>query len=299
MAYKRMGFALSGLCRCLGRARRYGTLVMFGHTVFSLSFAALSLLCASAGRPRFGTLFWAGLAFLSARTGANALNRAVDAQIDGRNPRTAGRQIPRGEVTSGETLALSAVCFLLLIFSAGMLNPVCLLLSPLALLLMSGYSYTKRFTWLCHLVLGVTCACAPVGAWLAVTGRFALRPLLLGAANCLWTAGFDILYGTQDYEFDLAHGLYSIPVRFGLRRALQISAAFHLLALLALLAFGLLEARMGPLFWMGFAGIAALMALQHRMVTPDRRDKAQLASYNVSQLTSLLLLFCGVLDVYL
>ena len=130
MAYKRMGFALSGLRSCLGRARRYGTLVMFGHTVFSLSFAALSLLCASGGRPRFATLFWAGLAFLSARTGANALNRAVDAQIDGRNPRTAGRQIPRGEVTSGETLALSAVCFLLLIFSAGMLNPVCLCRFP-------------------------------------------------------------------------------------------------------------------------------------------------------------------------
>lgn len=299
MAFKRMEPPLPVLRRCLNKARRYGTLVMFGHTVFSLSFAVLSLLCASGGRPRFYTLFWAGLAFLSARTGANALNRAVDARIDKRNPRTACRQIPRGEVSVGETLALTAACFLLLLLSAGMLGPLCLLLSPLALLMMSGYSYTKRFTWLCHLVLGVTCACAPVGAWLAVTGRFALRPLLLGAANCLWTAGFDILYSTQDYEFDHSHGLHSIPVRFGLRRSLSISTAFHLLALLALGGFGLLEARMGPLFWVGFAGIAALMALQHGMVTPTRRDKAQLASYSVSQLTSLLLLLCGVLDVYL
>ncbi|MCA5010760.1 UbiA family prenyltransferase, partial [Clostridioides difficile] len=116
-----------------------------------------------------------------------------------------------------ETLVLVAACFLVMVFSASRLNLLCLLLSPLALFLMTIYSYTKRFTWTCHLVLGITCACAPVGAWLAVTGKFSLIPLFFGAANCLWTAGFDIIYGSQDYEFDKANGLHSIPVQFGVR----------------------------------------------------------------------------------
>ena len=137
--------------KLIRKLRAYGTLVMFSHTIFSLSFGAVAFLAASNGRPRLWTAAWAALAFLSARTGANALNRAVDAKIDAKNPRTAGRQIPRGEISVRETVALSAACFALLVVSAAMLNPLCLVLSPLALLMMAFYSYTKRFTWLCHL----------------------------------------------------------------------------------------------------------------------------------------------------
>lgn len=285
--------------KLIRKLHAYGTLVMFSHTIFSLSFGAIAFLAASNGRPRLWTAAWAALAFLSARTGANALNRAVDAKIDAKNPRTAGRQIPRGEISVRETVALSLFCFALLVVSAAMLNPLCLVLSPLALLMMASYSYTKRFTWLCHLFLGATCGIAPVGAWLAVTGRLSLPPLLLGAANCLWTAGFDVIYGCQDYDFDRQNGLHSIPVRFGVAGALRISTAFHIAALGCLATFLLLEPHMGPLFGAGLLAAAGLMAVQHTMVTPQRLEGVNTASYSISQLTSLALLVFGILDIYL
>lgn len=290
---------MNPLKKCYRKLRDYGKLVMFSHTIFSLSFGLAALLAASGGRPPLRTAFWAALCFLGARTGANALNRAVDAKIDAKNPRTASRQIPRGEISVRETVVLTLCCFGAMLLGAAMLNPLCLLLSPMALFLMFSYSYTKRFTWLCHLVLGVTCACAPVGAWLAVTGRFSLPPLLLGGANCLWTAGFDILYGSQDYDFDRANGLHSIPVRFGVAGALHISAWFHVLALGCLAFFGILQPEMGIFFTCGLVAIAALMILQHRMVSPEKLENVNIASYSISQLTSLTLLICSVLDIYL
>lgn len=285
---------------CIRKLRSYGRLVMFTHTVFSLSFAAVALLVAAGGRPDFWTVVWAGLAFLSARTGANALNRAVDAGIDARNPRTANRQIPRGEVGVGETVLFTLACFAVMVFAAFQLNPLCAVLSPAALFLMTVYSYTKRFTCLCHLVLGLTCACAPAGAWLAVTGRFSWEVFFLGGANCLWTAGFDIIYGAQDYDFDRANGLHSIPAAFGVPWALRISTLFHLGALFCLAAFGYLaRPMMGWIYGGGLAAIAALMAAQHLMVSPSHLERVNLASYNVSQITSVVLLVFGVLDVYL
>ncbi|MEY8356251.1 4-hydroxybenzoate octaprenyltransferase [Lachnospiraceae bacterium 54-53] len=282
------------------KLNEYGKLVMFSHTIFSLAFAAVALLAVSGGRPDPEIVFWAALAFLSARTGANALNRVVDARIDAKNPRTAGRQIPRGQVGKKETLALVIVCFLLMVISASRLNLLCLFLSPLALLLMTVYSYTKRFTWMCHLVLGITCACAPVGAWLAVTGKFSLIPLFFGAANCLWTAGFDIIYGSQDYEFDKANGLHSIPVRFGVKGGLLISSLFHAAALLCLCAAGaLLYPQFGVLYGTGLGIIAVLMVVQHRIVSPDHLENVNIASYSISQITSIVLLVIGILDVYL
>lgn len=274
----------------------YGHLVMFSHTIFSFSFALVALLTASGGRPEPAVILWAGLALLGARTGANALNRAIDAKIDAANPRTAGRQIPRGEVTLRETVVLSLCCFALLVVSAWRLGPLCLALSPIALFLMTVYSYTKRFTWLCHLILGLTCACAPVGAWLAVTGRFSLPPLLLGGANCLWTAGFDVIYGCQDYAFDKEHGLHSIPVRFGVAGALTISTLLHGCALAFLILYTLLYG--GWLLWAGLTVIGALMVVQHRLVSPTRLENVKLASYSVSQLTSLAFLIFGLLDLY-
>lgn len=280
------------------KLRDYGVLVMFSHTVFSLSFAAVAFLTASGGRPGAWTAVWAAVAFLSARTGANALNRAVDGKIDAKNPRTAQRQIPRGEVGVGETVALALGCFAVMVFAAWQLNPLCALLSPAALFLMAVYSYTKRFTWLCHLVLGVTCACAPAGAWIAVTGRLSPEVLFLGGANCLWTAGFDIIYGAQDYDFDRANGLHSIPAQFGVKRALDISSLLHVGALVCLAGFGVL-APMGWLYALALGVIAVLMVVQHRMVSPGKLENAEVASYSVSQMTSVVLLVLGTLDVYL
>lgn len=278
----------------------YGKLVMFSHTIFSFSFAAVAFLMASEGIPSIRTTFWAVLALLSARTGANALNRVIDAKIDSKNPRTASRQIPKGEVSVKETLLLTFVCFLVLVISAWNLNTLCFVLSPIALFLMCIYSYTKRFTWCCHIVLGITCAIAPVGAWLAVTGRFSLVPLLLGAINCLWVAGFDIIYGSQDYEFDKANGLHSIPVRFGIAEGLKISGLFHFMALILLAAFGVYSAPpMGILFFIGFIIIGILMVIQHIMVTANNLKNVNIASYSISQITSMVILIFGVLDIFL
>lgn len=292
------------------KIEEYGKLVMFSHTIFSLSFAAVAFLLASGGIPSLHNTIWAVLAFLGARTGANALNRVIDAKIDSKNPRTANRQIPKGEVGIKETLVLTAGCFFILVVSAYQLNMVCFLLSPLALICMCVYSYTKRFTWLCHLFLGATCGIAPVGAWLAVNGnliidrnlamngKLVLIPLLLGAINCLWTAGFDIIYGSQDYEFDKANGLYSIPVRFGVAGGLKISTLFHGAALILLGVFGWLSAPvMGLFFWIGWLIIALLMIIQHKLVNADNLDKVNIASYSISQITSLVLLFCGAADI--
>jgi 4-hydroxybenzoate polyprenyltransferase len=227
----------------------YGVLVMFSHTVFSLSFAAISMILASGGLPSFRVIFWIFVAFMGARTGANAINRVIDAEIDGKNPRTAMRQLPQGLLKKKEVIIFSAVCFAAMAFAAAMLNPLCLLLSPVALFLMIIYSYTKRFTWACHLVLGITSAAAPVGAWLAVTGRISWMPLVMGATNALWVAGFDIIYGSQDYNFDTANGIHSIPQRFGVKNALHIAALFHAITLCLLIAVGVLSSQLGAVYY--------------------------------------------------
>lgn len=287
------------LKKVVNKLNEYGKLVMFGHTIFSLSFAVVALLAASNGKPSLYTVLWAGLALLGARTGANALNRVVDARIDAKNPRTANRQIPKGEISAKETLVLTGICFLLLVYSAFKLNPLCMYLSPLALFLMFIYSYTKRFTWLCHLVLGITCACAPVGAWLAVTGKFSWEAIFLGGANCLWTAGFDIIYGSQDYEFDRQNGLHSIPVRFGIKGGLIISSLFHAAAFGSLSLYWLFYLpRTGIILLIGLGIIFILMIIQHKMVTPEHLENVNIASYSISQITSIIFLIFGTADIY-
>lgn len=280
------------------KVQSYGKLVMFSHTIFSFSFALVSMVLAANGLPKLSTVFWIVVCFMGARTGANAINRVIDAKIDARNPRTAGRQIPKGEIKTGEVIALTAVCFFFMLLGAYKLNWVCFLLSPAALFLLIIYSYCKRFTWLCHLVLGVTCACAPVGAWLAVTGKPALPPLLMGAADTLWVAGFDVIYGSQDYDFDKANGLHSIPVRFGVKNALRIAAAFHGITLLCLIVLGLLVPQFGVIYFVGVALIACLFVVEYRMVSPTNLTNVNLASYSVSQLVSVTLLVFGLLDAF-
>lgn len=282
--------------RVARKVRDYGTLVMFSHTVFSLSFAVIAMLLAAGGLPSFSKIVWILLAFLCARTGANALNRVIDAEIDGRNPRTATRQIPQKKMGKTEALVFSCVCFAGMAVSAAMINTLCLVLSPAALFLMVVYSYTKRFTWLCHLILGVTTACAPVGAWLAVMGSLSWTPLIMGAANTLWVAGFDIIYGSQDYDFDRANGLHSIPVRFGVKRALQIAAAFHVLAALLLASLPLFEPRLGWIYLTGIGIVAALFVAEHSIVSPERLGNVKIASYSINQVVSIVFFAAGVLD---
>lgn len=287
------------LMKLIRKIKDYGKLVMFSHTIFSLSFALLSMLLASEGLPKLNTLFWILVCFLGARTGANAINRVIDAEIDARNPRTANRQIPRGEMKKVEVVLLTSFCFLVMFVGAYQLNFICFLLSPVALFLLIIYSYCKRFTYLCHLILGVTCACAPVGAWLAVTGKLSLLPLFMGAANTLWVAGFDIIYGSQDYDFDKANGLHSIPVKFGVKNALRIAMLFHIITVLCLAMIGLLALELGIIYFIGLIIIICLFIVEYRLVSPTNLTNVNIASYSINQLVSIVLLISGLFDTLL
>ncbi|MDD3172486.1 MAG: putative 4-hydroxybenzoate polyprenyltransferase [Herbinix sp.] len=285
------------LTKLIYKMKEYGKLVMFSHTIFSFSFALLSMLLAAKGLPDIATLFWIVVCFLGARTGANAINRVIDAEIDARNPRTSGRQLPKGEIKKKEVIIFTAICFLIMLIGAYQINFICFLLSPAALFLMIVYSYCKRFTFLCHLVLGVTCACAPVGAWLAVTGEITLMPLFMGAANSLWVAGFDIIYGSQDYEFDNANGLHSIPVKFGVKNALRIAMLFHIITVLCLVVIGILAAELSVVYMIGLFIIFCLFCIEYRLVSPTNLTNVNIASYSINQLISIVLLVSGLLDI--
>lgn len=287
------------LNKSMEKIHDYGVLVMFSHTIFSLSFALISMLLASNGLPSFHVVFWILVAFMGARTGANAINRVIDAEIDAKNPRTAVRQLPQGLLKKKEVIIFTSACFLIMVIAAAMLNPLCLLLSPIALFLMIVYSYTKRFTWACHLVLGITSAAAPVGAWLAVTGRLSWLPLFMGAANTLWVAGFDIIYGSQDYDFDTANGIHSIPARFGVKNALHIAAFFHCITLILLFIVGALSSQLGVIYYIGLVMISILFVIEHKMVSPDNLSNVKVASYSINQLVSIIFLICGVIDALL
>lgn len=287
------------LVKIINKLKEYGKLVMFSHTIFSLSFALVSMVIAAKGLPEISTLIWILVCFMGARTGANAINRVIDAEIDARNPRTAGRQLPKGEMKKTEVIIFTAVCFLVMLFGAYKLNWICLLLSPIALFLMIIYSYCKRFTYLCHLVLGVTCACAPVGAWLAITGELSLVPLFMGAANTLWVAGFDVIYGSQDYDFDRENGLHSIPAKFGVAGALLIAKLFHIVTLLCLLVIGILVPQFGIIYYLGLFLIAGLFIAEYKIVSPTNLTNVNIASYSINQIVSIVLLVFGLADAFI
>jgi 4-hydroxybenzoate polyprenyltransferase len=282
----------------LKKLKSYGELVMFSHTLFSLPFALISMIWAAEGLPSAATIFWILIALMGARNGANALNRIVDKDIDKKNPRTANRHLPKGEVKKYEAFGIVLLCFFIFILAAYQLNPLCFFLSPVALFLFVIYSYTKRFTWVCHIVLGVTCAGAPVGAWLAVTGKFAIAPIILGAVVTLWVAGFDIIYATQDIEFDRKTGLYSIPAKFGLKGALYISSLLHFITILLLISLYFIM-HLGFIYLFGILISSILLALEHHIVSPSNEKTMKLASYNINQVVSVLIFIFTMLDYFI
>ncbi|MDI6601175.1 MAG: UbiA-like polyprenyltransferase [Thermoanaerobacteraceae bacterium] len=280
------------------RIKQYGELVMFSHTLFSLPFGLISMFWAADGLPSARIVFWILVALVGARNGANALNRLVDKNIDAANPRTATRHLPSGIIKDYEVIGIVVLCFALMTLAAYELNPLCLELLPLALIIFIIYSYTKRFTWLCHIVLGIACGGAPVGAWMAVRGEIGWPSLVLGAVVTLWIAGFDIIYGTQDVEFDRSHGIHSIPARFGVENALRISTGFHLLAL-ALLVYLYFLMDMGWLYLIGLALVAYLLYLEHSIVSPANLKNVRIASYDINEVVSVVLLIFTTADIFL
>ncbi len=280
-----------------------GELVMFSHTLFSLPFGLTSMVLASGGMPKLSIFFWILLALVSARTGANALNRVIDKDIDKKNPRTAGRHIPTGKVGVFEAWALTIGSFVLMAVSAFMLNITCLVLLPVAIAIFFVYSYSKRFTYFCHLILGMACGGAPMGAWLAVTGKPSFTAFLLAAIVTCWVAGFDIIYAIQDIEFDTKEGLYSVPRRFGRKGAHIISALLHaaVVFMLGVLYFVL---KLHYVYLIGVAIICSLLLIEHIIIAPrnDRlliKNKYIIASYTINQIISIVFIVFTLGDYFL
>lgn len=263
------------------RVALYGRMIRFSHSVFALPFALASFLLATDGGLPGRRLLWVVVAMVGARSAAMGFNRLADHRLDALNPRTAGRELPRGILSRAQVWAFVLVSSAALVVAAGLLNPLCLALSPVALALVFGYSYTKRFTSLSHLVLGMGLAVAPVGAWLAVRGSFAAAPLALGAAVLCWVAGFDVIYACQDVEFDRAQGLHSLPARLGIARALLLARALHVLAVGFLLALWWL-APLHPVYLAGVAGVALLLAYEHSLVRPHDLSRVNAAFFTVN-----------------
>jgi len=279
------------------KVRLFFKLVKFSHTVFALPFALTSAFVAAGGVPPLATLTWILLAMVSARTAAMAFNRLVDADIDAQNPRTSDRALPRGMVRRREVAGLIIVSGAIFVFAASRLNTLCFALSPVALLVILGYSYLKRFTQWTHVFLGVALAVAPIGAWIAVRGQFGLFPVVLGLAVVLWVAGFDIIYACQDLEFDQRYGLLSFPQKYGLAKALRLSALFHLgaaTALLSLVAFP----SLGLLYLIGVLIVSALLLHEHSLVTPHDLSKANSVFFTMNGLIAIVLMCFAIADVF-
>jgi 4-hydroxybenzoate polyprenyltransferase len=277
-----------------GRLVDYSNLVKLPHTVFALPFAMVGATLASYRYPvRPLDLLWILIAFTSARFAAMGFNRIVDRAIDARNPRTRGREIPSGRLTVPQAAASVAIASALFLVSAGMLNPLCLALAPLALGWVFFYSYTKRFTRWAHLVLGFSLAIAPVGAYLAIAGEWsqpATALLALAGAVLCWVAGFDILYSLQDEEFDRAQGLHSAPAAFGARGAIAVSRALHLACVCLFVLTGLLFPEVGAVFYVGVALIGLLLLYEQSLVRPDDLSRIDAAFFNVNGAVSIVFL---------
>lgn len=275
-----------------------GTLEMvkFSHTIFALPFAFLSAALAADGLPDPRTCAKILVAMVAARSAAMAHNRLADRSLDAANPRTASRALPSGQISVRFARAFAAVSVVVFLLAAASLNRATLLLSPVALGLILLYAYTKRFTAFSHLVLGLCLALAPVGAWIAVRGSLEWLPVLLGLAVLFWTAGFDVIYALQDEEFDRRAGLRSIPARWGARRALVASAAFHA-AMLALLVFVWRLAGSGALFGIGVLLTAAALVYQHAIVRPGDLSRIDAAFFQANGLVSVALGALGIADV--
>lgn len=281
------------------RLRTVLEMIKFEHTLFALPFAFLGMVLAAEGWPSWRVVGWIVVAMVGARSAAMGFNRLVDRHIDAANPRTAGRALPKGEISPVWVTGFVVASAALLLFAAWRLNPLTLKFAPLALVVVLGYSYTKRFTWLCHLFLGLGLAGAPIGAWIAVRGELALAPFVLGGAVLTWVAGFDVLYALQDEHFDREAGLRSIPARFGTVRSLWLSGGLHLgtLALLAWLP-AVYPPGLGAAYWVGWAGCLVLLAYQHSIVRPRDLSRLNAAFFTANGALSAWLFVLTAVDIF-
>jgi len=282
------------------KTRIFLEMIKFEHTIFALPFAFVGAILGAVSMqdrlPSWAEIGWIVLAMIGARSAAMGLNRLIDKAIDLRNPRTEGRALPAGLLKSGEVLLFIIASFALLFYASFQLNTLAVILLPLAVFMLVIYSYTKRFTWLCHVVLGLTIALAPLGGWVAVTGAVDWTAMILYVSVALWTAGFDIIYACQDFEFDRKERLHSIPARFGLSRALAMARVFHFCTGVGFIA----------LYWLTDLGLGYLIGLlvalfilfyQHRLVKPDDLTRLDTAFFTMNGTLSMVVFFFTLLDL--
>ncbi len=280
-------------------ARAFLRLVMIEHSVFALPFAYLAALYAGYSVTR--TVHWRAIilvtiAMVAARTFAMAVNRIVDRTLDARNPRTAKRELVTGTVSVRTATVGAAVALAVFLTAAGLLSLLCLALAPIALVLFVIYPYGKRFTWLCHALLGLAQAVGPIGAWLGVTGHWAWSSVLLGLAVGLWIGGFDLIYALQDIDSDRAEGIYSLPARFGPVIALRTAVGAHIVTLGLFAAFGAVVGA-GAWWWVGLAFVAVAFGYEHSLVKPDDLTKVNRAFFTANGVVGIALFGFGLIDL--
>ncbi len=282
--------------RLLASVKAVLEMIKFPHTVFALPFALLAVAWAAKGWPGFRILGLVLVAMVGARSAAMTFNRIADLRFDKTNPRTMRWPLSTGQISRSFAWGFLAASLALMVAAAAFLNPLCLALSPVALVFLLGYSLTKRFTWLCHLVLGFTDGIAPLGAWIAVKESFAPPAWWLCAAVTLWVAGFDLLYALQDVEFDRAHGLFSFPARFGVMPAFWASGLLHLLTVLCY-AGAAWSVGAGWLFWLGVGLSGLLLAVEHALIGPGHIARINAAFFTLNGYLSVGLMLLGFADL--
>ena len=265
--------------------RRFASLVKFEHTVFALPFAYIGALLCVRQVPSAHDLVWITLAMLGARSLAMGLNRLIDAEIDSRNPRTATRELPTGRLSGAQVIAFCALAFALYVTSCFQLDPIGRWLWPIPIVAFVVYPYLKRFTWLSHLWLGAVDGLAPVGAWVAITGRLPWEAWALGGAVAVWIAGFDLFYSLFDREVDLEQGLHSVAVRFGVTGAFWGARLLHALTVVLLSAVGV-GLELGWLYWLGVTAVALLLVYEHSLVRPGDLRRLDAAFFTVNGVIS-------------
>ena len=278
------------------KLRTFFQMIDLEHSLFALPFAYIGAVLAAGELPSGWQLCWITLAMVSARTAAMCLNRLIDRHIDRANPRTSHWVMAAGQLSVVGVWVAVMLCWAVLLFSAAMLNPLCLKLAPLAVVVLWVYSYTKRFTWWCHLLLGMAIGIGPVGGWIAITGNISWEPLLLWAVVAFWIGGFDMMYACQDIEFDRSQGLYSVPARFGESGALRMSALYHLLAVILLFGSGV-AFSLGVVYNAGVLFIAVLLAYEHYLVGPGDLTKVNTAAFKINHYVGMILLAVVLIEV--
>jgi 4-hydroxybenzoate polyprenyltransferase len=274
----------------------YLRMIKFSHSVFALPFALTAAVIAAGGLPSVWETVWIIVAMVGARSGAMGMNRIIDRKIDAENPRTKEREIASGKISVSSAFLFSLTSFAWLVIAAYMLNPLCFKLSPVAIAIVVFYSFTKRFTWGSHFVLGLALSLAPLGTWIAIRGTFdaGIIPLVLAVA--FWLPGFDMLYALQDVEFDRSHGLHSIPARFGTAKTLRLAALFHGLTMIFLFIAGFVF-HLGAFYWLGMFIVTGLFIYEHSLLKPDDLSKLDMAFFNMNGYISVAVFVFTFLDV--